>query len=215
MKRYFVAQTTTSKYIGIHTTPDIAALLNANMIQEDYVVTECACTGPSYAQLMKSGDATWVTISYLLAAAYNDTPLITVILKDVEKDTFLLIERYHSNDGPWQVALGAVENYFDQHFKEFAKTPPKTFRVYFKSDKCPPTVMTVTLKVGNHTVYKSVIGYKGDPSEETFPYTYDQSDPRNVEPPDEFPPVALGLKPPKYDPTAPLPQSGRRMQHFE
>jgi hypothetical protein len=206
MKRYFVAQTTTSKYVGIYTTQDIAALLNANRIQEDYVVTECACTGPSYAQLMKSGDATWVTISKLLAATYKDTPLITVILNDVENNTFLLTERYHSDDGPWQVALGAAEDYFDRHFKEFAKRPPKPFLLYFQSDKCPPSVMTFKLKVESHTVYKGIIGSKQDPSEETFPYKFvDYSSPHNVEPPDEFPSVALELKPPKYDPTAPLP----------
>jgi len=98
-----------------------------------------------------------------------------------------------------------MENYFDQHFKEFSKTPPKEFFLYFKSDKCPSSVLTIKLKVGNHTVYKGVIGSKYDPSEETYPYTYDESEPRKVEPPDEFPQVALELKPPKYDPSASLP----------
>lgn len=203
-KRYVVAQNTTSERIGIFCgVEEIAALRNANKIQADYVAREW--TGPSSGQ-MKNDDAPWVTITQLLATAYKDKPIITVVLKDVENDKFLLNERYHSDDGPWQVALGAAENYFDQHYKEFAQTSPKEFRVYFKSEKCPPTVMSFKLKVESHTVYKGIIGSKYDPSEETFPYQFvDSSTPHNVEPPDEFPSVALDLKPPKYDPTAPLP----------
>jgi hypothetical protein len=206
-KRYFVAQTTTSKHICIREVEEIAALLNANKIQEDYVAREW--TGPSSDQMMQKGDTDWVTISQLLAAAYKDKPLVTVVLKDVENNTFLLSERYHSDAYPKQVALGAMENYLDQHFKEFAKTSPKDFFVYFKSDKCPPTVMTVKFKVESHTVKKGVTGYKGDPAEKTYPHTYDESESRKVEPPDEFPSVALELKPPKYDPTAYLTTSLR------
>jgi hypothetical protein len=200
-KRYFVAQTPTSKRICICGVEEIAALLNANKIQEDNLAREWTC--PSSDQMMTNGDAPWVTIAQLLAAAYKDKPLVTVVLKDVENNTLLISERYHSNDGPRQVALGAAENYFDQHFKEFAKTPAKQFLLYFKADKCPLSVMTFKLKVESHTVYKGIIGSKEDPSEETFPCEFvDYSSPHNVEPPDEFPSVAFELKPPKYDPTA-------------
>jgi hypothetical protein len=65
--------------------------------------------------------------------------------------------------------------------------------------------MTIKLKVESHTVKIGVMGSREDPYEETFPYTYEEGEPHKVEPPDEFPLVALELKPPKYDPTAPLP----------
>jgi hypothetical protein len=203
MKRYFVAASKASPQICIRDVAEIAALLNANKIQEHYVAREW--TGPSSQQMMANDDTPWLTIAQLLAEAYKDKPIVTVVLKDIENNIFLMSERYHSEDGPWQVAFGAMDIYFNKHFKEFDRAPPKEFLVYFKSDKCPPSVMTVKLKVGKYTVYRSVIGYKGDPAEETYPYTYDESEPRKVEPPDVFPSVALELKPPKYDPTAPLP----------
>jgi len=206
MKRYFLAQTATSKYIGITTIEEIAALLNANKIREDYVAAERTSTIPSYVQLMKSRDAKWVTVAQLLAAAYKNEPLITVVLKDVENNTFLLSERYHSDDGPWEVALGAVEDYFDQHLNDFANTSMKEFQVFYKSDTCPPTVMAFKLKLEHHTVYEIVLAYKGDPALKTYPYAFDENECRKIEPPDEFPSVALELKPPKYDPTAPLPR---------
>jgi hypothetical protein len=205
MKRYYVAQAATSKRIGICSIEEIAALLNANKIQEDFVATECNPDGPSYAQIMKSEDAKWATIAQLLEAAYKDKPIITVVLKDVENSKFLINERYHSEDDPYSVALTAVENYFDQHFKEFAKTSPKIFLVYFKSDKCFPTVMTVKLKVESHTVKMGVTGYQGDPWEKTYPWQYSKPEPRKMEPPDQFPLVELEPKPPKYDPAAALP----------
>ncbi len=207
MKRHFVAQTASSKYkIGIFSIEDVAALLNANKIQDDFVATECNLSGPSYAKIIQSGDAKWVTIAQLLEADYKDKPIITVALKDAENNEFLLSERYHSDAGPLLVAEGAMENYFDQHFKELAKVPPKEFLLYFKSDKCPPSVWTIKLKVGNHIVYRGVRGSKHDPAEEICHYTYDKSEPRNVSSPDEFPSVALELKPPKYDPTTTLPR---------
>lgn len=202
-KRYLVARTTTSKPIYIHaySVEEIASLLNAKNIQEDYVAREW--NGPSSDKMIKHDEASWVTIAQLLAGAYKDKPLITVVLKDVENDAFPLNERYYSGDGPWQVALGAAENYFDEHFKEFAKAPPKQFRLYFKSEKCPPSVITFKLKVESHTVYKGIIGSREDPSEEIFPYQFvDQSNPGKVEPPDEFPSVSFELKLPRYDPTA-------------
>jgi len=97
-KCYFVAQTTTSKRICICRVEEIAALLNANKIQGDYVAREW--TGLSSDQKMNNGDAPWVTILHLLAAIYKDKPLITVVLKDVENNTFPFCERYHSTDGP-------------------------------------------------------------------------------------------------------------------
>jgi hypothetical protein len=203
-KRYLVAQTRTSERICICGVEEIAALLNANKIQEDYVAREW--TGPLSTQEMNNSDAAWVTVAQLLAAVYKDKPIVTVVLKDVENNTILLSERYHSEDGPWQVALKSAENYFDQHLDEFAQTPPKEFLLYFKSDKCPPSVMTFKLKVESHTVRKGIIDSKYEPSEETFPYQFvDDSTPHNVEAPDEFPSVAIDLKPPGYDPTAPLP----------
>ncbi len=202
-KRYIVAQTTTSNSISTCAVEEIAALLNANMIQEDYVAREWAGSLPD--QAVKNVDEPWVTISQLLADAYKDKPLITVVLKDVENNAVIFSERYHSDDGPLGAAFGAMDCYFAKHFKEFAQTPPKEFLLYFKSDKCPPTMVTVKLKVGNVTCYKGVIGSKDAPAEEAYPYTYDESEPRKVETSEEFPSVALELKSPKYDPAASLP----------
>jgi hypothetical protein len=206
MKRYFLAGTTTSKYIGLCTTEVIAAMLNSNQIRDDYVAAERTSTCPSYVQLRKSADAKWVTVAELLAAAYKNEPVITVVLKDVKNNTFPLSERYHSEDGPWQVAVGAVEDYFDQHAKEYSHTSMKEFQIFYMSDTCPPTVMDFKLSLEHHTTYEIVIDYSEDPAERPCFYSFDENRCRKVVSPDEFPSVALELKPPKYDPTAPLPR---------
>jgi hypothetical protein len=64
MKRYFVAKTPNGKFVGTYTIQEIAAQ-RTREIQDGYVATES--TGPSYVQLVKMGDASWVTIPQLLA----------------------------------------------------------------------------------------------------------------------------------------------------
>jgi hypothetical protein len=204
-RRYWVTQDLNSKGIGVFRVEEIAALLNANHIQEDYLGHECSVGGPSYAQLTKSADAKWLSVSQILASAYSDRPLISVIVQTVETNTIVLAENCRSDDGPWQVGLRMMTDYFDRNLQDLAKRGLEDFAVYFASDRCPPTKVIVKLKLGNRTVYKGVSGSKQEPWEETYPYTCEESKPRSVESPDKFPSSALGPKPPKYDPTAPLP----------
>ena len=116
---------------------------------------------------------------------------ITVILKDVANDSFLFREEYCSEDSPWDVATDAVEKFFDGHYRAFAKASPKDFIVYFRSASLPPRCMTAKLTVKPFTVHRSVIGYRGEPAEETFPYSLDIGVPAKVKPPDRFPPYSL------------------------
>jgi hypothetical protein len=208
-KRYWVAQTRTTKYFSISTIPEIAALLNAKLISEDFMATEHNRFVHSYDKVLKNEAAVWVKVLELLAEAYKDKPLITVVLKDIENDTLAFSERYHSNNRPRQVAGGAIEIYFNQHYKDYAEKSPKKFLVYFMSDTCPATVMTVQLEVGDWIAKTGIIGSKYAPFEEVHHYAYDESDCRILESPSEFPPVALELKPAKYDPTAMLPPGFR------
>src|SRR2546425_167820 len=97
-KRYLVAQTTTSKPICICRVEEIAALLNAKKIQEDYVARDGSI------EMLENSSGPWVTIAQLLADNYRDKPIITVVLKDVENNTFLISERYYSDHGPYQMA---------------------------------------------------------------------------------------------------------------
>lgn len=80
MKRYFVAASKTSPQICIRDVAEIAALLSANKIQEHYVAREW--TGPSSQRMTENDDAPWLTIAQLLAVAYKDKPIVTVVLKD-------------------------------------------------------------------------------------------------------------------------------------
>ncbi len=116
---------------------------------------------------------------------------IIVILKDVAKDGFLLREERCSEDSPWHVAIDVVEEFFDKHYRAFEKESPKDFVIYFRSASIPPMCMTAKLTVKPFTVYRSVIGYRDDPAEETFPYSLDIGVPTEVKPPDRFPPYSL------------------------
>jgi hypothetical protein len=158
---------------------------------------------------MNSEDTVWVKVSELLAEAYKDQPLVTVVLKDVENKTVILNERYHSKCFPRSVAVNAVLRYFDQHFKEYATASPKEFLVYFKSDKCLASVINLKLIVKPVTIRKGIKGSKHAPFEETYPYLCDDSESHILELPEKFPSAALDLKPPKYDPTATLPPGFR------
>jgi hypothetical protein len=202
-KRYFIARTPVSTKGEFCTISDIAAMLNSRIISEEFVAREIT---RETSGLKKTKDgAQWLPIAQLLAVAYKDKPLATVVLKDVEKNTFILSERYHTDSSPRSVVCGVVENYFDQHFKEFKEKVPREFLAYYKSDACPAYVITIKLEVGAFTVYRGTTGSKHAPHEETHPYTYDEDNRHELLPPEEFPSVALELKPPKYHPTAYLP----------
>jgi len=203
-KRYWVAQTRTTKYFSISTIPEIAALLNAKLISEDFMATEHNRFVHSYDKVLKNEAAVWVKVSELLAEAYKDQPLVTVVLKDIENNAFILSERYHSNGNPRSVAAKAVSNYFDQHYKEFERVTPKEFLVYFKGDKYPASKFNFKLIFKPETHLTGTTDSKHAPFEETYPYTFKDSESYVLEPPAKFPSVSLELKPPQYDPTSRL-----------
>ena len=77
MKRYFVAKTPVSGFVGLLPREDIAALLETNKITGEYVVTEA--TGPAYyltyAQLSKRTDIQWKSVSQILTQEDLPEPL--------------------------------------------------------------------------------------------------------------------------------------------
>lgn len=206
--RYWVIKERGAKSVGLFIVEEIAALLNAEEIREDYLALESPNGVYSFDQAIRVGNAKWVKVSEVLSAAYADKPLVSVVLRDGETQTVLLAEQYRASDGPWQVALQTVENYVDQHLGKFATESTKEILVYFKSEKCPASMMTARLKIEEQTVKKGIIGSK-DFCEETYPYKLDPSVPRRLETPEEFPSVVVGTKPPKYEPTWPLPPGFR------
>jgi hypothetical protein len=72
MKRSFLAKTKASKSIGIYSVADIAALLNANTIQGDYVATECTVT--TRLPFFKIQYSTWneSTLSWIFNLIENE-----------------------------------------------------------------------------------------------------------------------------------------------
>ncbi|MEI7729715.1 MAG: hypothetical protein WCO56_09080 [Verrucomicrobiota bacterium] len=203
--RYYVAKDQKTEWICCCRLEEVAALLNAGKIQEDYLTLQTGHDLQPFERTAKDPKAQWVTVSQLLKVAYADKPLVTVIIKDVPDNKILLAERYYSDASPQSVIYGVMDLYFDIHYKEFAQTPPRAFSVYFKSSERPPIVVDFRLIVENKTVYREVIGSMYAPHEEHFPYHYNDGPLRNVEPPDEFPTVPIEQNPPKYDPSAVLP----------
>lgn len=200
MKCYFVTENKTSKPIGRYKRArDILFLLNAQKINEEYLVSECNRSDHSFEKLIQNGEEKWMTVGDLLFETYKDYPTVSIVVKDLATEKTLVSERYYSNDGPYSVALIVLENYFDQHYKEFKRGAQKDYLVYFKSINCPPCAMTVKLIVEETTTYKGVIGSDEPPFEETFPYSFEQSEAHEVESPVEF--AELKSKEPKYEPT--------------
>lgn len=68
MKRYFVAKTPTSDFVGLLPIEDIVSLLKSSKITGDFVATEAS--GPAayltYPQLAKRTDIQWEAVSQLL-----------------------------------------------------------------------------------------------------------------------------------------------------
>jgi hypothetical protein len=64
MDYYFIAKTKDGGFIGQYAFGDIAALISQGVIRGDYVATKSI--GPSYNELMKSGNISWITVADLI-----------------------------------------------------------------------------------------------------------------------------------------------------
>jgi hypothetical protein len=65
MAYYFVAQTKETGFVGQFTLEEIAERFRAGHIPGDYVATKS--DGSSYAELLRSGTATWIPVAQLVA----------------------------------------------------------------------------------------------------------------------------------------------------
>ncbi len=74
MKRYIVAKTPTSGYVGALSAEEIATKLRANEISGDFVVTDFTA---SFMELAKRTDVHWERVSEFVSRPHSDEPAIS------------------------------------------------------------------------------------------------------------------------------------------
>jgi len=98
--------------------------------------------------------------------------MLTVMLRDVENETFLFHQQHKTYHSVYDAATNALERFFDKHFSVYTTASPKIFVLYFQAPEVDCGYYDVTLTVGEKKIRKEYIGAPQWNTEETIPYEY-------------------------------------------